>query len=97
MLDEASGGDQYIVAMGKVDDLFDGFPRHERKRATGKFECVYIFAHCFQYIFQVALSHWCVVGTSDLGDAALTWFAFALIRSQVCKSSLVLAHVSLSF
>src|ERR1700680_1328593 len=96
MLDEASGGDQHIVAMGEIDDFLELLLWHQREGTAREFQRIYIFAHCLQNILQVPLAHRSGVGAADLGDTACAGFALALVQANKWKCSLVHTIASLS-
>src|SRR5581483_5444297 len=96
MFDETTGGDHYIVAVGKVDDFLELLFWHQGEGATGEFQGIYIFAHRLQHILQVAFAHRGVVRAANLGDTARAGFALALIHTNKWKCSFVHDVPSLS-
>src|SRR5215472_16479160 len=96
MLDEAARGDQYVVAMSEIDDLFELLLRHQREGASSEFERVYIFAHRLQDILQVTFAHRSVVGAANLSNAVRAGFALTLIHTDKWKCSFAHGIVSLS-
>src|SRR6185437_10654703 len=96
MLNEAAGGDQYIVAMGKIDDFSKLLLRHQCERTAREFQRVYIFAHRLQHILQVTFAHGSIVGAADLGDTARAGFALALVHTNKWKCSFAHTIPSLS-
>src|SRR5579859_7047252 len=94
MLNEATGGDQHIRAMGELNNLLELLLRHQRKGAAREFRRVDIVSHRLKHILKVAFAHRSVVWPANLGNASCAGFALALIHTNKRKCSF--AHLSAS-